>query len=141
MKNGVKFVVKSSGHFRALFPEERGAAKFHHKFHGIFHGNFHARSQETISRQHFCTPRRSEIFSDNRYENKYVKLVLVDESRIQHEHIHVKRLQGIRNVFIPVWMVPVKCSRCLRVLSATFILSKNSRVLDAKSRQKSSNLG
>ena len=23
MKNGVKFVVKSSGHFRALFPEER----------------------------------------------------------------------------------------------------------------------
>ena len=29
----------------------------------------------------------------------------------------------------------------LRVLSATFILSKNSRVLDAKSRQKSANLG
>ena len=29
----------------------------------------------------------------------------------------------------------------LRVLSATFILSKNSRVLDAKSRQTSANLG
>ena len=29
----------------------------------------------------------------------------------------------------------------LRVLSATFILSKNSRVLDAKSRRKSANLG
>ena len=45
VENGVKFVVKSSGHFRALFNEERGAAKFHQKFHGIFHGNFHARSQ------------------------------------------------------------------------------------------------
>ena len=32
-------------------------------------------------------------------------------------------------------------SLVLRVLSATFILSKNSRVLDAKSRQKSANLG
>ena len=30
---------------------------------------------------------------------------------------------------------------CLRVLSATLILSKNSRVLDAKSRPKSANLG
>ena len=65
MKNGVKFVVKSSGHFRALFPEERGAAKFHQKFHGIFHGNFHARFQEKISRQHFCTPCRSEYCSTN----------------------------------------------------------------------------
>ena len=60
MKNGVKFVMKSSEHFRALFPEERGAAKFHQKFHGIFHGNFHARFQEKISRQHFCTPCRSD---------------------------------------------------------------------------------
>ena len=51
---------ESCGHFRALFPEERGAAKFHQKFHGIFHGNFHARFQEKISRQHFCTPCRSE---------------------------------------------------------------------------------
>ena len=58
VKNGVKFVLKSSGHFRPLFPEERGAAKFHQKFHGIFHGNFYARFQEIISRQHFCTPCR-----------------------------------------------------------------------------------
>ena len=37
--------------------------------------------------------------------------------------------------------VPVSGSGSLRVLSATFILSKNSRVLDAKSRLKSANLG
>ena len=55
-----KFVVKNSRRFRASFPEERGAAKFHQKFHGIFHGNFHAQFQEKISRQQFCTPCRSD---------------------------------------------------------------------------------
>ena len=59
VKSGVKF-VKNSGRFRALLPEVSGAAKFHQKFHGIFHDNFHARSQEKISRQHFCTPCRDE---------------------------------------------------------------------------------
>ena len=54
MKNGVKFVVKNPRHFRASFPEERGAAKFHQKFHGTFHGHFHARLQDKYSRQHFC---------------------------------------------------------------------------------------
>ena len=52
--SGVKFVVTNSGRFRASFPEERGAAKFHQKFHGIFHDNFHARFQGKFSRQHFC---------------------------------------------------------------------------------------
>ena len=61
MKNGVKFIVKTSGHFRALFPEERGTGKFHQKFHGIFHGDFHARFQEKISQQHFCKPSRDEV--------------------------------------------------------------------------------
>ena len=51
---------ENSGRFRASFPEERGAAKFHQKFHGIFHDNFHARFQEKISRQHFCTPCRDD---------------------------------------------------------------------------------
>ena len=34
-----------------------------------------------------------------------------------------------------------KRTKYLRVLSATFILSKNSRVLDATSRQESANIG
>ena len=65
VKNGVKFVVKSSRQFRASFPDERGAAKFHQIFHGIFHGDFHARCQDTISRQHFCKPCRD----DKHYEH------------------------------------------------------------------------
>ena len=60
VRNGVKLVVKTSGHFRASFVEEQGAAKFHQKFHGIFHGNFHAPFQEKISRQHLWTPCRDE---------------------------------------------------------------------------------
>ena len=41
----------------------------------------------------------------------------------------------------PVPTVASSGSGLLRVLSATLILSKMSRVLDAKSRQKSANLG
>ena len=60
MKNGVKF-VKNSKHFRASFPEVRGAAEFHQKFQGIFHGDFHGRFQDKISRQHFCKPCRGDM--------------------------------------------------------------------------------
>ena len=66
-------------------------------------------------------------------------------------YIYVKKSPGIRDVFIPADMVlksgfALKKFRFvvtktlgftqgrLRVLSATFILSKNSRALDAKSR-------
>ena len=66
VKSGVKFAVKNSGRFRASFPEEREAAKFHQNFHGIFHGDFHARFQEKISRQQFCTPcRGGNLFVSN----------------------------------------------------------------------------
>ena len=60
VKNGVKFIVKNFRHFRASFPEERGAAKFHQKFHVIFHGDFHARFQDKVSQQHFCKACRDD---------------------------------------------------------------------------------
>ena len=112
VKSGVKFVVKNSGRFRASFPVERGAAKFYQKFHGIFHGNFHAQFQEKFSRQHFCTPCRDEVSGT---------------------FDRMKNAAGLRRVWGGVTL-------SLRVLSATLILSKNSRVLDAKSRLKSAKL-
>ena len=36
VKSGVEFVVKTSGHFRASFPEERGTANFTRFFMAVF---------------------------------------------------------------------------------------------------------
>ena len=60
VKNGMKFVVKNSGQFRASFHEARGTAKFHQKFHGSCHLDFHPQFQKQFSQQHFCKPCRDE---------------------------------------------------------------------------------
>ena len=51
------------------------------------------------------------------------------------------RLGPLRSKNAAFCVCVLKPTKFLRVLSATFILSKNSRIFDAKSRQTSANLG